>query len=64
MTIMSRLGSQQVTSVQTCTLCIVAGGAARPATLPAGVRAVTEEWLLYAAEQYIIPPSDEPWRVT
>ncbi|KAK9811968.1 hypothetical protein WJX73_004071 [Symbiochloris irregularis] len=45
----------KVGSLQTCTLCVVAGGAPKPSSLPAGARAVTEEWLLHAAEQYSIP---------
>lgn len=42
--------------LRNCSLCVVAGkGGERPAGLPRQVPAVTEEWLLNAAETYKIP---------
>jgi len=37
-------------------LCVVCGGASVPRALPAAAPAVTDEWLLAAAEQYQAPP--------
>ncbi|KFM25523.1 PAB-dependent poly(A)-specific ribonuclease subunit 2 [Auxenochlorella protothecoides] len=53
----------ELTGPTECSLCILAGDAPRPATLPPAVPSVTSGWLLHAAEHYQVPPVEATWLV-
>ncbi|KAL6766685.1 hypothetical protein ACKKBG_A36965 [Auxenochlorella protothecoides x Auxenochlorella symbiontica] len=53
----------ELTGPTECSLCILAGDAPRPATLPPAVPSVTSGWLLHAAEHHQVPPVETSWRV-